>query len=72
MMLSGLVCVCVCVCVCLRPSTAKASSAWGWNSSEQINDVVLKSLLFSVKSIHRYFSKKHRASLTSRFILFTA
>ena len=63
------VCVCVCVCVCLRPSTVKA--IWGWNSRGQINDFVLKTFLSSAKSLHRYFSMKHRAFLISRFILFT-
>ena len=37
--------VCVCVCVCLRPSTVKASSVWiSWDTKEQINDVMLKTL----------------------------
>ena len=56
--------VCVCVCVCLRPSTVNASSVWSWNSRGQINDVVLKTFLSSAKSLHRYFSIKHRALLT--------
>ena len=46
------VCVCarvyVCVCVCVRPFTVKASSVWiSWSTSEQINDVLLKTLLSS-------------------------
>ena len=61
----------VCVCVCLRPSTVKVSSVWGWNSRGQISDVVLKMFLSSAKSLHCYFSMKHRAFLTSCFILFT-
>ena len=65
------VCVCVCVSVCLRPSTVKVSSLVGWNSRGQISDVVLKTFLSSARSLHRYFSMKHRAFLTSRFILFT-
>ena len=49
-------CVCVCVCVCLRPSTAKASSVWiSWNTREQINNVLLKTLDSSAGSLHRYF-----------------
>ena len=64
-------CVCVCVCVCLRPSTVNASSVWSWNSRGQINDVVLETFLSSTKSLHRYFSMKHRAFLTSRFIVLT-
>ena len=61
--------VCVCVCVCLRPSTVKALYVWGWSSRGQINDVVLKTFLSSVKSLHRYFSMKHRAFLISLSIL---
>ena len=61
----------MCVWVCLPPSTEKASSVWVWNSRGQINDVVLKTFLSSTKSFHRYFSMKHQAFLTSRFILFT-
>ena len=70
-----LFCVCVraCVraCVRLRPSIVKALSIWGWNSRGEINDVVLKTFLSSAKYLHRYFSMKHRAVLTGRFILFT-
>ena len=52
----GYVCVCVCVCVCLRPSTVKASSVWiKWDTKQQINDVVLKTLDSSAGSLHRYF-----------------
>ena len=47
-------CVCVCVCVCLRPSIVKACYVWGWNSRGEINDVVLKTFLFSVKSLHPF------------------
>ena len=61
----------MCVWVCLPPSTENASSVWVWNSRGQINDVVLKTFLSSTKSFHRYFSMKHQAFLTSRFILFT-
>ena len=50
------VCVCVCVCVCLRPSTVKASSVWiKWDTREQINDVMLKTLNSYADSLHRYF-----------------
>ena len=58
------------VCVCLRASTVKASSVWGWNSTGQINDVVLKTFLSPAKFLHRYFSMKHQVFLTSHFILF--
>ena len=64
-------CVCVCVCVCAIPFTVKASSARGYNSRGQINNVVLKMFLSSAKFPHRYFSMKHRVFLTSHFILFT-
>ena len=60
---------CECVCVCLRLSTAKA--VWGPNSRRQIKNCVLKMFLYSAKSLHCYFSMKHRAFLISRFILFT-
>ena len=63
--------LCVRACVCLRPSIVKASSVWGWNSRGQINDVVLKTFLSSAKYLHRYFSMKHWAVLTGRFIQFT-
>ena len=53
----------VCVFVC--------ASVWRLNSRGQINNVVLKTFLYSAKSLHRYFTTKHRAFLTSRFILFT-
>ena len=50
------VCVCVCVCVCLRPYTVKTSSVWiWWDSREQINDVMLKTLYSYANSLHRYF-----------------
>ena len=40
------VCVRVCVCVCVCPFTVKASSVWiSWSTREQINNVVLKTLL---------------------------
>ena len=40
------VCVSVCVCVCLHASTEKDLSVWNsCNVREQINDVVLKTLL---------------------------
>ena len=50
------VCVCVCVCVCLRASTLKASSVWiMWDTREQINDIMLKTLNSYVDSLHVYF-----------------
>ena len=50
------VCVCVCVCVCLRASTLKASSVWiRWDTREQINDIMLKTLNSYVDSLHVYF-----------------
>ena len=61
-------CVCVCVCVCVH---VYILSPWrlhlflGWNSRGQINDLVLKTLLSSTKFLHRYFSMKHQAFLTS-------
>ena len=49
-------CVRARVCVCIRPSTVKASSVWiRWDTREQINDVMLKTLDSSVSSLHRYF-----------------
>ena len=46
-------CVCVCVCVCLRPSAVKASSVGiRWDTREQINDVMLKTLNSCAKSLH--------------------
>ena len=43
--------LCMCVCVCLRPFTVKTSSVChSWNAREQINDIMLKTLLFSSKS----------------------
>ena len=67
-----LVRACVCVGVCIRPFTVKASSVWiSWSAREQINDAVLKTLLSSAKSLHRYFRMKHQKFLTSHFILFT-
>ena len=37
--------VCVCVCVSLCPFTVKTSAVWiSWTATEQINDVVLKTL----------------------------
>ena len=65
-------CVCVCVCVCLCLFTLKASSVSNCsNVKEQINDIVLKTFLFSAKFLHHYFRMKHQAFLTSHFILFT-
>ena len=50
------ICVCASVCVCLRPFAVKASSAWiSWNIREQINDVMLKTLISYAKSLHRNF-----------------
>ena len=63
--------IAVSVCGCLGPSTVKVSSVQGWNSRGQINDVFLKTILSSAKSLHRYFSMKHLAFLTSHFIMFT-
>ena len=58
--LSLSVCVCVCVCVCLRPSTVKALSVWiRWDTREQINDVVLKTLDSSAGFLHRYFGMQN-------------
>ena len=59
-------CVCVCVCVCLRSFTLKASSAWNSrNVRKQICDVVLKTFLFTAKSLQRYVSTKY-VSLTGK------
>ena len=56
------VCVCVCLFVCVRawvclwPFTVKVSSVWiRWDTSEQINDFMLKTLNSSAGSLHRYF-----------------
>ena len=50
--------MCVCVCVCV--STVKASSVWiSWDTREQINDVVLKTLDSSAGSLHRYFGMQN-------------
>ena len=68
------VCVCVCVCACLyiRPFTVKTSSVWiSWNTSKQINDVMLKMFLSSAKFLHRYLRMKLQTFLTNHFILFT-
>ena len=66
------VCVCGCVCVCMFMSIhGEGFICLGLESRGQIMDVVLKTFLSSAKSLHRYFSIKHRAFLTSRFILFT-
>ena len=49
-----------CVCVCLSLSTVKASSVWiSWDTREQINDVVLKTLDSSSGSPHRYFGMQN-------------
>ena len=67
-----LIFILTCVCLCLHQFAAKASSVWNSSDSwEQINDVVLKTVLFSAKSLHRYFRMKHLAFLSSYFILFT-
>ena len=59
----------LCICMCLSPFTEKASSVWNsWNTRKQINDVVLKTFLFSAKSLLRYFRMKHQIFLTSHFI----
>ena len=67
------VCVCVlCVCVCVRPFTKKAPSVQNsWNVRAQINEAVFKTILFSSKSIHRYFRMKQEAFLINPFILLT-
>ena len=67
------VCLCVCVCVCtVRPLTLKASSVCFIRiAMEQINYVVLKTFLSSVKSLHRYSGMKYQTFLTSHVILFT-
>ena len=63
-------CVCVGVCVggggggrpppVLRPSTVKASSVWDrWDTREQINDVMLKTLNSYTDSLHRYFGMQN-------------
>ena len=55
----------------LRPSTVKASSVWiRWHAREQINDVMLKTLISYAKFLHRYFRMQHLTFLTSHFILF--
>ena len=49
-----------CVCVCLSLSTVKASSVWiSWDTREQINDVVLKTLDSSAGSLHLYFGMQN-------------
>ena len=66
-----LIFILACVCVCLRPFTVKASSVWNsWNAREQINDVVLKTFLFSAKFPHRSLRIKYQVFLTKHFILF--
>ena len=66
--------VCVCVCVCTSVyvlSKAKASSVWiSWDTREQINHVILKTLIPYAKSLHHYFRMQHLTFLTSHFILF--
>ena len=37
---------------------------------EQVNDVIMKTLLSYAKFLHRYFRMKHQTFLTSHFILF--
>ena len=61
------VCVlCVCVCVCVRPFTVKDSSAWiSWDTKKQINDTLLKTLIFYAKPLHRYLRMQHPSPLTS-------
>ena len=64
-------CVCVCVCVCVRPSMVKASSVWiRWDIREQINDIMLKTLISYAKSLHRYLRMQHLTFLPSHIILF--
>ena len=41
------------------------------NVSEQINDAVLKTCIFSAKSLSRYFRMKLWAFLTRHFVFFT-
>ena len=64
--------MCVCVFVCVSPFTVKASHVRiNWTNREQINGVVLKTLISYAKSLHRYFRMKQVTFLTSHFILFT-
>ena len=59
-------------CVYIQPFNVKASSHWiSWGAREQVNDVLIKTLLSSAKSLHRYFRMKHQTVLTSHFFLFT-
>ena len=54
------VCVCMCVCVCLCSSTVKVSSVWiRWDTREQINDVMLKTLNSYTDSLYRYFGMQN-------------
>ena len=79
MPLSTFVCVCVCVffracmhvCVSRLLMVKGSSVSNSSNAREQINDVVLKTLLSSPKSLHCYFRMKYRACLTNHFIWFT-
>ena len=46
--------------VCLRAATVKALSVWiSWDTREQINDFVLKTLDSSAGSFHRYFGMQN-------------
>ena len=62
------VCVCVCLCACVStsidsPRRLRLSERAGM--SGKINDVVLKTFLFSAMFLHCYFRMKHWAFLTS-------
>ena len=64
------VCTCVCVCVCLRPFIVKALPVWiSWNTREQINDVILETLISYAKFLHSYFRMQHLIFLTSHLIM---
>ena len=59
------------MCVHSRPFTVKTSSVWiSWDTREQINHVMLKTLIFYVKSLHLYFRMQQLTFLTTQFILF--
>ena len=62
----------VCLCMCVFTSIHRgASSVWiSWDSREQINDVMLKTLISYAKLIHRYFGMQHLIFLSSHFSLF--
>ena len=41
-----------------------------WDTREQINDVMLKTLISYAKSLHLYFRMQHLIFLSTQFILF--